>query len=119
MEKKTAVFVLLFMVVSLAAQANQESQQPPKWQKGRVTVQGCINRSSGRYILMQSEGNSYVLEVTRKINVDHYLGQQVEVTGSETPTLGTSSSSMKPAGASPPVTIMVDSIHVVAKRCTH
>lgn len=118
MGKKTAVFVLLLMGVSLVAQASQESQQPPKSHKGQVTVQGCISRSSGRYILMQSEGNSYVLEATRKINVDHYLGQQVEVTGSETPTLSTSST-MKPGAAPPPVTIMVDSIHVVAKRCTH
>jgi len=68
---------------------------------------------------MQSEGNSYALETDRRINVDHYFEQPVEVTGSETPALGTSSTSMERATATPSVTIMEDLIHVVAKRCTH
>jgi len=112
---KAVVFVVLFLASLLMAQVNEgENQRPPKSQEGQLTAQGCVSRSSGYYILMQS-GNSYVLETNRKIDVGHYLGQQVEVTGSERATLSTSSSRR----GAPPLTIMVDSINTISKRCTH
>jgi hypothetical protein len=112
---KAVVFVVLFLASLLMAQVNEgENQRPPKSQKGQLTAQGCVSRSSGYYILTQS-GNSYVLEANRKIDVGHYLGQQVEVTGSERATLSTSSSRR----GAPALTIMVDSINTISKRCTH
>ena len=111
---KAVVFVVLFLASLLMAQVNEgENQRPPKSQEGQLTAH-CVSRSSGYYILMQS-GNSYVLETNRKIDVGHYLGQQVEVTGSERATLSTSSSRR----GAPPLTIMVDSINTISKRCTH
>jgi hypothetical protein len=115
--KKAMVLIPLF-AWALLAQANQGESQPPKSKEGKVTVQGCVSRAAGDFTLMQSDpANTFVLEPTRKIKLDPYLGQQVEVTGTETPTMSTSSTYRKRAGS--PVTIVVDSIDTIAKRCSH
>jgi len=114
--KKTIVFATLLASGSLLAKANQDqSQQSPKEKQGTVIVQGCVSRSSGDFTLMQPDPpNTYVLRPSGKVKLDPYLGQQVEVTGSETPSLGTSSNRGRPAA---PVTIVVDSIKTIATRC--
>jgi hypothetical protein len=114
---KTILLVVLFVGSWLMAQANpDQSQQSPKEKKGQVTVQGCVSRSSGDYVLMQSDpGNGYVLRATNKIKLGHYLGQQVEVTGTKSPTMSSSSDAGRRAGSS--VTIMVDSINTISKEC--
>lgn len=113
---RTAVVLMALVIVSfLVAQVNEGGYQgPPKTQKGQVTAQGCVSRSSGYYILMQS-GNSYVLETSRKVDFGHYLGKQVEVTGKERATLSTSSSRRDAPG----LTILVESINTISQRCTH
>ena len=119
--RKTIVFFLLFFSGWLMAYANQNrSQQPPSNQNGHVTVKGCVSRSSGHYILVQSDaGNSYVLEATGKTDMGHYLGQQVEVTGTESHTSPTTSHSTGETAGGPQVTIVVDSINTISKRCAH
>ena len=113
--KKAVLFVVFFSVCSLMAQGNEgESQRAPKSQKGQLTAQGCVSRSSGYYILMQS-GNSYVLEANHKIDFGHYLGQQVEVAGRERATVGTSSGRRDAPG----LTIEVHSINTISQRCAH
>jgi hypothetical protein len=80
---RTIVFEILFAGSWLMAHAHQ-SQQPPKDKQGQVTVQGCVSRASGDFILMQSNpANSYALRPTGKLKLDPYLGQQVELTGRE------------------------------------
>jgi hypothetical protein len=118
--RKTIVFFLLFSCGWLMAYANQsKSQQPPKNQ-GHVTVKGCVSRSSGHYILVQSDpSNSYVLEATGTTDMGHYLGQQVEVSGTESDTSPTTSHSTGETGGGPQVTIVVDSINTISKRCAH
>jgi len=117
MMKKAIAFSLFLVSGWLIAQTNQgQLQQPAKEKKGQVTVQGCVGRSSGDFILTQSDpANTYVLEGTRKIKLDPYLGQQVEVTGTESPTRSNSSNFRRRAAS--PVTIMVESINTIAKRC--
>jgi PEGA domain len=62
--------------------------------------------------------NTYNLEEgSRKIKLGPHLGQQVEVTGWESPALSTSSSSSFTTAASA-VTLMVTSIRTIAVRCT-
>ena len=114
---KAIVLVVLFAGGWLMAQAKQDqAQNQQKEKNGQVAVQGCVTRSSGEFLLMQSNaGNSYVLEATRKIKFEPYLGHQVQVTGSESPTMSTSSNSRRRAGS--PVTILVDSISTISKRC--
>ena len=113
---KSILLMVLFAGSWLMAQANpDQSQHPPDEKKGQVTVQGCVSRSSGNFVLMQSDpGNSYVLHATKKMNMGQYLGQQVEVTGTETPTMSSSSDAGR-RGSS--VTIMVDSINTISKQC--
>lgn len=93
--RKAIIFAVLLVTGGLMAHGNQdESQGPAKGQKRQLTAQGCVSRSIDRYILMQpDQGHSYGLEATRKIKFDHYLGQHVDVTGSKSPTLNTSSTS--------------------------
>ena len=75
-------FVLLLLSSFLLAQESNPSQQNSKTSKGQITVQGCVSRSSGDYILMKHDPTmSYQLHATSKISLAHYLGQQVEVTG--------------------------------------
>jgi len=109
---RTMVFALLLAGGRLMAQG--QSQQPPTEKPGHVTVQGCVSRSSGAFTLMQSDpGNSYVLRPSGKLKLDPYLGQQVEVTGRETPTTSSSSYRRPPSA----VTIVVESIRTISKQC--
>jgi hypothetical protein len=67
---------------------------------------------------MQTDpGNSYELE-SRKIKLGSHLGEQVEVTGWESPFLSTSSDTVNRQGSPSSVTIMVTSIRTIAKRFT-
>ena len=73
MKHATMVFLLL-TGGWLMAQAN--SDRSPNDKKEQVTVQGCVSRSSGDYVLTQSDpGNSYVLHSVNNIQLGHYLGQ--------------------------------------------
>ena len=114
---KTTVFVLLFVGSCLIAQPGQgqTQSQPSTKAKGQVTVQGCVSRQSGDYILTQSDpSNSYVLHAADKLKLGQYLGQQVEVTGTKSPTLSDSSD----AGRSPSaVTLTVSSVKTISKEC--
>ena len=111
--KRTILLVVLFVGGCVMAQASPD--QPSREKKGQVRVQGCVSRSSGDYILMQSDpGNSYVLHAASKVKLGQFLGQRVEVSGSKSPTLSDSSD----AGRSPAaVTIMVNSIKTISKEC--
>ncbi|MGB0030191.1 MAG: hypothetical protein WBP77_03315, partial [Candidatus Sulfotelmatobacter sp.] len=56
-------------------------QRDSKDSKGEVTMEGCVSRSSGDYILMkQDPAVTYELQGSHKIKLRHYLGQRVEVT---------------------------------------
>jgi hypothetical protein len=93
---RTFWFVSLFLAsVVFAQQSNPSnpSQNNSKPSAGEISVQGCVGRSAGDYILMkQDPGMTYQLQATGKIKLSHYLGKQVEVTGKESPSLRTSSS---------------------------
>jgi hypothetical protein len=112
--KKAKMMVpLLFVAGWVMAQTNPDR---PLEDKRQITVQGCVSQSSGDFILMQSDpGNSYALESAKTINVGHYLGQEVKVTGTKSSTLGNSSD----AGRSsvPSTTIIVKSISTIANEC--
>jgi hypothetical protein len=123
---KTTLVLLLLCVGTLAAaqsanssQSDSASQHPSKKTKGEVTVRGCLGRSQTDYILTQPEqGNSYELERSRKLRLGPYLGQEVEVTGTESPSMSTSSDFLARAGSASPVTIRVTSIKTISKRCS-
>ncbi len=119
---KTLLCVLLFSSSFLLAQdsnAGAANQKSSKDSKGQVTVQGCVSKANGDYTLMkQNPAMTYQLQGSRKIRLSHYLGQRVEVTGSEGPTMSTSSDAMNKTGSAAPVTITIDSIKTIDKECT-
>jgi len=119
---RKSLFVLLLSSSLLAAQDNNSSaagDHKSKNGKGEVTVQGCVGRFSGDYILSkQDPAVTYELQATGKIKLRKYLGQRVEVTGSETPTMSTSSDTLARTGSASPVTILITTIKTVAKECT-
>lgn len=91
----------------------------PSSSRDDITVQGCVAMSTGYYILMRTDpGNTYNLEgASRTVKLGSYLGEQVEVTGWESPQLNNSSSVFYGTAASA-VTVMVTSIKKLAGRCT-
>jgi len=118
---KTFWFVLLLSGSFLLAQDSNPgnpSQHKSKTSKGQETVQGCVGRFSGDYILTkQDPAMTYELQATGKIKLHQYLGQRVEVTGSESPSMMTSSDAMAKTGAPSSVTLTITSIKTLEKEC--
>jgi len=118
------MFLLVFVLAVWAAAQSDSTQastgpKHSKKAKDEVTVQGCISKSNTDYILMQTDpGNTYELQATGKLHLRNYLGQQVEVTGVESPSMLTSSDFLAKAGPASAVTITVSSIRTVEKRCS-
>jgi len=119
---KTFWFVLLLSGSFLLAQdsnPSNPSQHKSKTSKGQETVQGCVGRFSGDYILTkQDPAMTYELQATGKIKLHQYLGQRVEVTGSESPTMASSSDAMNKVGSAAPVTLTITSIKTLDKACS-
>jgi hypothetical protein len=115
-------FALLLSGSFLLAQDNttaKTSQQNSKPAKGEITVQGCVGRSSGDYVLTkQSPAMTWELQATGKTRLRNYLGQRVEVTGTEGPTISTSSDALNKTGSASSVTLTISSIRTVDKECT-
>lgn len=85
----------------------------------QTTVQGCISKASGDYTLMkQNPAVTYELQATGKIKLSHYLGQRVEVTGTTSPSMATSSDAVERGGAPSAVTLTISSIRTISKECT-
>lgn len=118
MSKATVALIVLCAAVSLAQTSDTKTASQSKKSKDEVTVTGCVSRQNTDYILMQTDpGNTYELQ-SRKVHFHDYLGQEVEVTGTKSPTMSTSSDFVAKTGVASPVTIAVDSIKTVHKRCS-
>jgi hypothetical protein len=111
---RTILCVLLLSGSFLLAQDSNTKDS-----HGQVTVQGCVSRSNGDYTLMkQDPAVTYELQATGKTKLRHYLGQRVEVTGKESPSMSTSSDSMARMGSAAPVTLTITSIRTLDKDCS-
>jgi len=120
MKKMLFVILLLsgsFLLAQDSSSAN--SSQEMKDSKGQVTVRGCVSRASGDYTLIkQDPAITYELQGSRKIKLSHYLGQRVEVTAKESPTMSTSSDALNKTGSAAPVTLTITSIKTIDKECS-
>jgi len=112
--------LLLSGTLLLAQDSNSSMpRENAKDSKGQITVQGCVGRSSGDYVLTkQNPGMTYELHATGKIKLRNYLGQRVEVVGTESPSLSTSSDAMNKTGSAASSTISVSAITTIDKDCT-
>ncbi len=119
--KKTILLVLVIWAGVLLAQESNppsSSQDNSKHAKGQITVQGCVSRSTGDYILTkQDPGMTYELQATGKTKLRHYLGQRVEVTGNESPSMSTSSDTSARTGSPASMTLTITSIKTIDKEC--
>jgi len=118
--KKLWFALLLSGSILLAQNSNPSttSQKHAKVSNGPVTVQGCVGRATGDYILMkQDPAMTYELQATGKMKLRRYLGQQVEVTGTESPSMSTSSDALARTGSPASVTLTITSIKTIAKEC--
>jgi hypothetical protein len=119
MAKVTVVLMAFCLSIAAAAQTGDSNSQPAKDSKDQITARGCVSRQNSDFILTQVErGNSYELHGSGKVRLSRYLGQQVEVTGTQAPSLSTSSDTLARGGSASPVTITVSSIKTIAKRCS-
>ena len=114
------LFALLLSSTFLLAQDNGSmSREDAKDSKGQITVRGCVSRSGGDYILMkQNPSMTYELHGTGELRLKNYLGQRVELTGREHPSMSTSSDAMNKTGSAAATTIDVTSITTVDKSCS-
>ncbi len=122
MKTKVTSFVVLFAISSLMAQSDPSQSGGTKKHHSKtpdVTLQGCLGTQKGDYVLMQTDpGNTYGLESSHKINLGAHIGEEVEVSGWERPSLATSSDTFVPNRGVSSVTIEVKSVRMLAKRCT-
>jgi hypothetical protein len=119
--KNILAVLLLLSSLLLAQQSNPSATSQPtsKDAKGQVTVQGCVGKFSGDYILTkQDPAITYELQATGKTKLRHYLGQRVEVTGTEAPSMSSSSDALNKTGSASPVTITITSIKTISQECT-
>ena len=109
---------LSFSQFSSQTQATGADRQTAKNTEDEITVRGCVSRSHKHFVLIQSDvGNTYQLEGNKKLQLGSYLGQEVEVSGPESPSLRTSSD-FGAGGSASPVTITVHSIKSIHPRCS-
>lgn len=121
--KQTMLLALVISASILVAQndnsSNGASAGNSKLAKGQTTVQGCVSRSNGDFILVkQDPAMTYELHSAGKVKLGHYLGQRVEVTGATSPSLSTSSDSLGRGGAPSSLTLTATSIRTITKECT-
>ncbi len=122
MKTTMTLLAVLFAISSLMAQSDpgQSSGANKRHSKNpEVTAQGCLGIDKGDYVLMQADpGNTYELEGSHKIKLDAHLGEQVEVIGWERPSQSKSSDTFVSSRGVSPVTIVVESVRMLAKQCT-
>jgi hypothetical protein len=121
--KHSMLLVLIFSAAGLLAQdncaSNGASPDRPKAAKGQKTVRGCVSRFNGDFILVkQNPAMTYELHSAGKVKLGPYLGQQVEVTGTTSPSLRTSSDALGRGGAPSSITLTATSIKTITKECT-
>jgi len=119
--KRVISFILLFAGVVFAQPTNQlqstAADQHSKKSKGEITVTGCVSRLNASFILMvqSDQSSSYQLEESKGLKLEPYLGQEVEITGTESPAMSTSSPKASTAN---PLQITVHAIKTIHKRCS-
>lgn len=109
------ICLILLCAATALAQSPSNGNNEPKTTKNEVTVRGCVSRLNASFILMVTgQAETYQLEESKKFKLDSYLGQEVEITGVESPAMGTSSQRRTASS----VSLTLHSIKTMASRCS-
>jgi Protein of unknown function (DUF5818) len=122
MKKSLLTTVILVLGASWAVAQSSTSQQPDKSQTGTShrsghTFTGCVSGSAGTYTLTDASGNTYQIAGDTSKVADH-VGQQVQITGGESPGApgeASSGATSGPAGAAN--TIFVKKVKKISSSC--
>lgn len=116
--KRLFLVLLVSSSFLLAKDRGTMSPESSKPSKEEITVQGCVSRSNGDYILIKLDpAMTYELQATNKIKLRQYLGQRVEVVGTESPSMSTSSDALTKTGSPSSLTLTITSIKTIDKEC--
>jgi hypothetical protein len=122
--KLCMLFCALFCAsVAIAQQANQDQSADPsrsssKRDTGPVTMRGCLGKFGEDYTLTRPNAQqTYELQGSKGIKLSKYLGKQVEVTGTEGPSMGTTAPNEAATGSASPITITVTSVKTIEQKC--
>jgi hypothetical protein len=113
---KTLLFALALLMPAVWVQAQDAGQMGGK--KGAVTtIEGCLQNSQNRYTLTTADGTKVTLS-SHANEMTHYVGQQVQVTGTPAvKTIDTTQQGLESSAKEIPV-FRVQSIKQVADTCT-
>jgi hypothetical protein len=116
---KNLFFLALLLSGSLLFAQNDSNAnpQPSKDSKGQITITGCVSQFGGDYTLIK-DNLTYELQAKSKTRLKDYLGQRVQITGKQAPTLSSSSDALGRTGSAAPTTITIDSIKTIDKTCS-
>src|SRR6516225_10468681 len=83
---------------------------------GQMTVEGCLNGSSGNFTLTDKNGTSYQLTGDTSSLTEH-VGHEVKITGTSGSASSGASSSSAGASGSSGQSLQVSSVKMVSKTC--
>jgi len=114
---KQISLILLYVAMAFAQNHGQDPSNGDNQQKktNEITVTGCVSRLNASFILMVTgQGQTYQLEETKQFKLDSYLGQEVEITGVQSPAMRTSSQRRTAS----PVSITIHALKTLQPRCS-
>ncbi|HTA23876.1 MAG TPA: hypothetical protein VK763_10105 [Terriglobales bacterium] len=117
------VCLLICASFAITQQATQDqsgsaSRSSADQNNGRVTMRGCLGKFGEDYTLTRRNAEeTYELQASKGIKLSKYLGQQVEVTGTKGPSMGTTAPNEAVTGSASPITITVTSVKTIEQKC--
>ena len=114
--RQTWMFIVLLLISAIWVRAQDSGQMGGK-KSGVTTLEGCLQSSHNRYTLTETDGTKVTLS-SHANEMIHYVGQQVQVTGTPAvKTIDTTQQGLESSAKEIPV-FRVQSIKHVADTCT-
>jgi Protein of unknown function (DUF5818) len=114
--KRISVTILMLLLCSLWALAQQDSSQSSKsGSSSQTSVKGCLSRSGSDYTLTDKSGTTFKLTGDTSKLSDH-VGHEVQITGTENSASSSAASSTASSSSQP--TIDVSSMKHISETCS-
>jgi len=112
----TLALALLCSALWLQAQDTSTQTSPGSDTSKQTSIEGCLQRSDGNFILTDSAGITYELRGDTSMLSKH-IGHLVKVTGSPSDSGTPSSTSNASSGSSQQQTLTVDKVKHISETC--